>query len=194
MNTVLKLLCLHTFLYPLEWCFKKQGILRYPGDFTNKIISIFCVYKMVYTALTEDDSKNIIPFLMDYSVYDILWICSDKKTFLHNYIFIIHHLLTVLLCLIEQTENFGNGIFVILEITSPLLNITKITQAICPIFYPKIQSFTKNSYYFFRILIPPYWIIYKLLTHYTWSFNHNFIISGVFALWQASIIWYRKML
>lgn len=194
MNNILKLLCLHTFLYPLEWCFKKQGILKYSGDLANKLISIFSVYKLIYIALSENDSKNIVPFLSDYFTYDILWICSSKTRLKHNYIFIIHHIFTLLLCLAEQGQNFGNEIFVIFEITSPLLHITKITQAICPDYYQGVKIFTKYSYYFFRVFIPPYWIIYKLFTHYNYSLKHTFVLSGIAALWQASIIWYNKML
>jgi hypothetical protein len=191
MNTVLKLLCLHTFLYPLEWCFKKQGILRYPGDFTNKIISTICVIQVIRLPLI---SVSPIQFLMEYFVYDLIYICTSLNRIKHHYIFIIHHFFTALVCYIGHDQGFGNEVFVIFELPSPILHITKIVQAICPKYQEPFKKITKNSYYLFRVLTPPFWIFYKLATHYNQSFKHILILSGIIALWQASIAWYRKML
>lgn len=194
MNTVLKLLCLHTFLYPLEWCFAKQGILRYPGDFTNKLISALCVSQVIRLSLVYQTNVQVITFLMEYFVYDLIYICSSLNRIKHHYIFIIHHFFTILLCYIGHNQGFGNGVFIIFELPSPILHITKVVQAICPKYEKPFKFLTKYSYYFFRVLVPPFWILYKLFTHYNKSFKHTLILSGVFALWQASTAWYRKML
>jgi hypothetical protein len=132
---------------------------------------------------------------MKYFIYDVIYICSSRKTFKHNYIFIIHHLFTAGLCYLGHDQKFGNGVFLMFETTtSPLLHIAKITQAIYPKYHPAVKNFTKEMYFLFRVLTPPFWILYKLLSHYNGSVKHTFILSGIFSLWQASIVWYRKML
>ena len=119
MNTVLKLLGSHAILYPLERCFKKEGILKYPGDFTNKLISIACISKVIQLGIKSEDSKELISFLMKYFIYDVIYICSSRKTFKHNYIFIIHHLFTAGLCYLGHDQKFGNGVFLMFETTDP---------------------------------------------------------------------------
>jgi hypothetical protein len=179
---------------PLEIYFKQKkgetGILKYRGYFTNKLISICCVYYVVYLSLL---GKDPAPFLLDYFIYDLSWICSNLKRIKYNYIFIIHHVFTGLLCFLGRNQNFGYSVYIIFEFTSPLLHITKISEVICPKYYQKVKWFTKQCYFFFRCLIPPFWILFKLLTHYNGSWRHTLILSGITALWKASIMWHKQM-
>jgi hypothetical protein len=193
----LKLTVLDIFLSPLENYLKRKnglvGILKYRGEFINRIISIFCLSRIIYLSLTRFDNKDLISFMVDYFVYDIAWICSDLKRLKYNYIFVIHHIFTLGMCYIGHDQGFGNGVFTLFEITSPLLHISKITQTILPKYYPFVKTFTKKSYYLFRIICPPFWILLKLLTVYNGTLKHTLILSGIAALWRASAAWHKKM-
>ncbi len=180
-------------LYPVELYFKQKnetGILKYQGYFTNKIISILCVYRVVYLSILNKDPSH---FLIEYFIYDICWILSDINRIKYNYIFIIHHIFTTLLCCLGKGQNFGTSVFIVFEFTSPLLHITKISEAICPSYYNFIKHFTKECYLIFRCLLPPFWILFKLFTHYNGSIRHKLIFLGISLLWQASIAWHKKM-
>jgi len=187
------LICFDILLYPIEFYFKQKnevGILKYQGEFTNKLISIFCVYHVVYLSILGKDPAST---LLDYFIYDLSWILSNQSRIKRHFIFIIHHIFTALLCYLGKGQNFGTMVYVIFETTSPLLHITKISQAIAPRYHYKIKTFTKEAYFFFRILLPPFWIIFKLLTHYNGTIRHTILLSGITALWQASIAWHKKM-
>ena len=111
---------------------------------------------------------------------------------LHYLLFIVHHILCLVLIYIGYNQNFGTSIYIIFETTSPLLNITKISKYLgfnCKI----LKTITKNTYFLFRVVTPPIWIVYKLQNSYNHSWAHVYILSQITIIWLSSIVWWRKM-
>lgn len=202
---VLKLCILHISLLPIELylrSIKKNNVknsLSYNGDFTNRIVSILCIinvlrlsfYSILNNVLLD---KIIIHSLSRYLLYDMLYMSSSINLIKHNKVFIIHHIITLLMLYISYNLNFGASVIIIFETTSPLLNAIKISEVITPSYTKSIKVLTKNTYFFFRVLLPPFWIIYKLIEIYDYSWGQTVVFSGVMFLWKVSIFWWKKML
>jgi hypothetical protein len=201
---VLKLCILHIALLPIELylrSIKKNNLknsLSYNGDFTNRIVSILCITNVLrlsfYSIIYNITDNLVIYFLSRYLLYDMLYMSSSITLIKHNKVFIIHHIITLLMLYISYNLNFGTSVVIIFETTSPLLNIIKISEVITPSYTKSIKIFTKNTYFFFRVLLPPFWLVYKVFENYDYSWRRNFIFLGVIFLWKVSIFWWKKML
>jgi hypothetical protein len=189
-----KLLFLHYILFQFEKNLKIKN--KVPGDLSNRFVSVGCLVNVLYNCLVNIylgySEKNVTNFLVKYFVYDLIYMCSCVKVFKSNVIFVIHHLFTMLLLYFGYNLNLGNGIYLIFETTSPLLNLVKISQVLVPSQTNNLKWITKKSYFLLRVICPPFWLFYKL-KEYQNTFNHNFVFIGIGLLWQASIVWYRKM-
>jgi hypothetical protein len=201
---VLKLCVLHILLSPIELYLrstKKDNVknsLCYKGDFTNRLVSILCILNVLYLSyknvlFASVPDQIIIYYLTRYLFYDMIYMSSSISLIKHNKVFIVHHIITLFMLYISYNLNFGASVIIIFETTSPFLNVIKISEVITPRYTKSIKAITKNFYFFFRILLPPVWLVYTFFKIYN-SWRRNIVFAGVILLWKVSIFWWKKML
>ena len=179
---------------------------KYPGDVANLITGalfnsclIFWTLYNIYTdeLLTIDQGTvSLQNTLLGYFVYDTLFMVLSPSR-MYYIKFIIHHLVSIFVILIANAYNCGNNLannslIFLLEMSTPLINISKIYNYIQP-GKSKVRRLTKIVYFTSRVAMLPVWILVSPFTLYKLYLPECLIYTGIVLVYIASYMWYKNM-
>jgi hypothetical protein len=215
-NKMNALLCT-TALYGSDRILRKQcGMFRYPIETSNRMVCIgfqwFILYYVLKNLYTDHLSgtlwKNSLQpktiwagdYMAGYFLYDLLILFSSARG-RKQYLFIVHHLISVFLCSVNKLYPCGNdvlnnSIILILELSSPWMNLWKICEEIDSKSFLTRFFFLTTRFLFgiSRMGFMTLWLMYYLLTQYQFNTSHTLNLGGFLAVYVASIKWYMAML
>ena len=200
------------YLFSLEVAFR--GIIhkhfdltfRYPNEISNRMVCVlwqtWTVSLSIMNLFTEQ--WNHLPSyhtlymenqMIAYFIYDLMILMSSQRG-RKQIIFFIHHFISLLIAYLNRTSNNGtnfnsNSFILLLEMTTPLLNLTKIMEEM-KLIVPSLTYLTRNLYAFTRIYCFSPWIVYYLFNMTNTYTNWITLMSSVSIL-LGSIKWYSSM-
>lgn len=205
-STTSILSCMDYVLY----CFSSSSF-RYPRDISNRLTcSLFQCYIVgfcVYNLLTIISKKNQLHpltriaenHLIGYFIYDSLVLLSSARGRM-NYTYIIHHIISLFILAINSsypcgTDELNNSIIILLEGSSPFLNVWKISQEINPnsIYTYLFHRISAILYYSLRIVGMTLWLLMYGAKQFTFTWNHLMNGTGFILIYIASLFWFRRL-
>ena len=136
---------------------------------------------------------------LGYLVYDILFMIQSSSRKYYT-MYIIHHILSMIISILVITYKAGNDIsnnllVILLETSSPFLNISRILNYINPKSNKSKQLFniSKNLYFYNRIVLYGFWICLTPFTYSYFTFVHKYTYANMVFVYMASYTWYNKM-
>ena len=196
------------YLFTLDFFFRSiiPNSFRHPTEISNRMV---CVVWQIWTVSLSISNLITEPWnmqpsyhtlymenqMISYFIYDLIILTSTKRG-RKQIIFYVHHFISLLIAYLNRSSNQGtnfisNSYIILLEITTPLLNLSKIMEEI--IYVPYLNYFTIQLYLFSRIYCFFPWIVYYIMFHFQYSISNYIILFSSMALLLGSIKWYSNM-
>jgi hypothetical protein len=195
---------------------KKCKMFRYPIETANRMVcsgfQCFILYYVLNNLYTDHLNgtlwKNSIQsntiyasdYMAGYFIYDLLILFSSARG-RKQYVFIIHHLISLLIYGVNKVYPCGNdvlnnSIVLILELANPFMNLWKVYEEIdsTSLITKTLFSITRFLYGVSRMGFMTVWLMYYLWTRYQFNWSHTLNLSGFLAVYVASIKWYVAMM
>jgi hypothetical protein len=186
------------------------SLFRYPSEVANRMVCItwlsWCLFLSYRNLIMEPWASINSPWtvymenqMISYFLYDLVILSSTARG-RKQFIFFIHHFISLLVPIINRYQPLGdnfinNSVIAILELASPFLNLSKIVTEFAPHHYftRYLNSFTRILYLFSRIVCFGPWIIYYIHTYYHFELKYNITVTIELILFLGSIQWFRMM-
>lgn len=186
---------------------------KHPGEvpqlITCSLIHTYIVplcYYNLYNSFLKNElyivSNNTLYMehvLLGYFLYDLLFMIQSSSRKYYT-IYIIHHILSIIMTLSLNVYKAGNNIsnnllIILLETSSPFLNISKILNYIDPKSNNSKQLFniSKKLYFYNRIILYGFWICLTPFTYNNFTFVYKYCYANLVFVYFASWKWYKKM-
>ena len=114
--------------------------------------------------------------------------------------YIIHHILSIIISILIITYKAGNDIsnnllVILLETSSPFLNISRILNYINPKSNTnkQLSNISKNLYFYNRVVLYGFWICLTPLTYSSFTYIHKYTYANLIFVYMASWKWYKRM-
>jgi len=195
------------FLFYFQFMFR----FRYPAEISNRmtcmthlsyivLYGIRNIFKEPWHLLPTHHTQLLKHQMISYFLYDLLIMFSTSRG-RSQFVFIIHHFISLLFIIANLIQPCGdnimtNSLLVLLEMASPLLHLTKITQELYPrsylyhlVHYMTIFLYATTRVYGFGTYI------YVYLSHYfDYTLYHGITLSSILLIFYASIKWTVMMI
>lgn len=209
------LLCT-TALYGSDRIVRKNcGMFRYPIETANRMICMgfqfFILYYVLNNLYTYHHNGTVwqnssqpktvwaSDYMAGYFLYDLLILFSSARG-RRQYLFIVHHLISLLIYGVNKVYPCGNdvlnnSIILILELSSPWMNLWKICEEINTksLLTKTLFSITRFLFGLSRMGFMTIWLMYYLRSQYQFKWNHTLNLGGFLTVYVASIKWYIAM-
>lgn len=213
-NTILNVTCILSMIHWIAQIWENQSIykvhFKYNGEVPNRITGslfntylVFATLANIYKSYREDSlfimsdyTREVEHSMVGYFVYDTLFmVLSSSRMYYLN--FIIHHIVSMSMIIVAYLNNSGNNLvdnslIFLLEVCTPLLNISKITGYIDQS-RKGLQRVTKGIYFTTRVIMLFLWIIISPHSLTKVGLPESFVYSGAILVFVTSLMWYRKM-
>jgi len=214
MNKVVFVTCILSAIHGLAQIWENRTIynvyFKYYGDVANRITGslfecylVFATLANIYKSYSEDSffvlssyTREVEYSMIGYFVYDTLFmVLSSSRMYYLKYI--IHHIVSMSMIIVADINNSGNNLvdnslIFILEVGTPLLNISKIVSYMDPS-RKGVQRVTKGLYFTTRIVLLFLWIIISPHSLNRVGLPESFVYSGTILVFVTSLMWYCKM-
>lgn len=189
---------------------------RHPRDISNRLtctlfqfyIVGYCLCNLLTIVSTDKktDQHNIHPFtsmaeqrLIGYFLYDTLVLLSTERG-RRNGMYLLHHAISVMILAINSfypcgTDALHNSIIVLLEGSSPFLNLWKVSYNINPLSFDTyiLHRIASILYYGLRIVGMTMWLFVYGTCYFRSTWNHLITMSGFGTIYIASLHWFSQL-
>lgn len=203
-------------LYGVDRIVRKQcGMFRYPIETANRRVCVGFQCFILYYVMNNlyIDYKNgtlwhhslqpktiwASDYMAGYFVYDLFILFSSARG-RRQYLFVVHHLISLLIYSVNKVYPCGNdllnnSIILILELANPCMNTWKMYEELYPNAFLTNTLFLTTRFLFglSRMGFMTLWLFYYLWTQYQFTWNHTLNIGGFLTVYVASIKWYMAM-
>jgi len=210
--------CTTSILSCIDYLLQPRCVsFRHPRDISNRLtctlfqfyIVVYCIWNLLTIVSTEKKNAyhhDIHPFtrmaeqrLIGYFLYDTLVLLSTERG-RRNATYLIHHAISVLILAINSfypcgTDALHNSIIVLLEGSSPFLNLWKVSYNINPLSFDTylLHRIASMLYYVFRIVGMTMWLFVYGTGYFRFTWNHLITMGGFGTIYMASLHWFRQL-
>lgn len=211
-------LCVLT-LYGLDVSIKRMCYMfKYPNETSNRltcitfqsfILSYICGTLIeyskkdglgwIYHSSLRPETKQMEHYMAGYFIYDIIILMSTSRG-RRQVMFLIHHVVSLMIYFINQyypcgNDVFNNTIILLLECSSPFMNIWKIAEELNPnsIITRTSLFITKITYFISRMIGMTVWLLFYFWKNYKMTMTHSLNATSFVLVYIASIKWYRLL-
>jgi hypothetical protein len=191
--------------------FSSKVTFRYPNEVANRLTCVtwqtwtvyLCIYNLLYESWKYYPSAPSLftgNQFLSYFIYDTIILLSSARG-RKQYIFFIHHFISLFIGIVDRMVPSGthftqHSLMILLECTTPLLNLSKIIEEISPNSNGTrmIKTVTKWMYGLSRIVLYTPWLLNYILFHYQNKWNYHGITASLLLIFYASIKWFIVMM
>ncbi len=190
-------------------------MFKHPNEVSNRIacisfqsfiLSYICstlslfTYKdglvWIYQPTLQAETKQMEHYMAGYFIYDLIVLMSTSRG-RRQVMFLIHHIVSLMIYVINQyypcgNDLFNNTIILLLECSSPFMNVWKIAEELNPnsIITRMSLSITKITYFMSRMIGMTIWLFFYFWKNYHMTLNHTLNATSFVLVYIASIKWY----
>jgi hypothetical protein len=153
----------------------------------------------IYHSSLRPETKQMEHYMAGYFIYDIIILMSTSRG-RRQVMFLIHHVVSLMIYFINQyypcgNDVFNNTIILLLECSSPFMNIWKIAEELNPnsIITRTSLSITKITYFISRMIGMTVWLLFYFWKNYKMTMTHSLNATSFVLVYIASIKWYRLL-
>lgn len=194
---------------------KKCKMFRYPIETANRMVcsgfQCFILYYVLNNLYTGHCNGTLLQnslqpktiwasdYMAGYFLYDLLILFSSERG-RKQYLFIVHHLISLIIYGVNKIHPCGNdvlnnSIILLLELSTPWMNVWKIYKEIDSKSFLTKTLFLVTRFLFgiSRMGFMTMWLLYYMWSQYQFKWNHTLNLTGFLAVYVASIKWYMAM-
>jgi hypothetical protein len=144
----------------------------------------------------QPETKQMEHYMAGYFIYDVMVLMSTARG-RRQVMFLVHHIVSLTIYVINQyypcgNDLFNNTIILLLECSSPFMNVWKMAEELDPrsLMTRMSLSITKITYFMSRMVGMTMWLFFYFLKNYKMTWNHTLNATSFVLVYIASIKWY----